>query len=236
MKALSLTPAVLPLLVPFTVFAEEKKRSTVVDHFQWISFHSPSMPGYRTAEMLSSGFVGATVTLSSNSKRLNMNDLTFRASRDWLEVRHNPDKGRVILRMVRQPTADERATTLVLRNNKTGQTQTLPFYMNTWLTGTGSVDANVTMARAQCKRLGASLLTTQEFRMLSRQWFGLSSGYLRVMYPGATVFNERAQAGGSFWVHEAKALHLHTGVKSINRGVNTVCKHDYLPLAQDSLS
>ncbi|MGU3413292.1 hypothetical protein ACLBW0_06160 [Enterobacteriaceae bacterium C34A] len=235
MKALSLTAAVLPLLVPFTVLAEEKKRSTV-DHFQWISFHSPSMPGYRTAEMLSSGFVGATVTLSSNSKRLNMNDLTFRASRDWLEVRHNPDKGRVILRMVRQPGADERATTLVLRNNKTGQTQTLAFYVNTWLTGTGSVDPNATMARAQCKSLGASLLTTQEFRTLSRQWFGLSSGYLQEMYPGATVFNERAQAGSSFWVHEAKALYLHTGAKSTDRGVNTVCKHDYSSPSQDLLS
>jgi len=235
MKALSLTAAILPLLAPFAVLAEEKKRGTA-DHFQWISFHSPSMPGYRTAEMLSSGFVGATVTLSSNSERLNMNDLTIRASRDWLEVRHNPDKGRVMLRMVRQPSADERATTLVLRNNKTGQSQTLPFYVNTWLTGAGSIDANATMARARCKRLGASLLTTQEFRTVSRQWFGLSSGYLREMYPGATVFNERAQAGGSFWVHEAKALHLHTGVKSTDRGVNTVCKHDYSSRGQDSLS
>lgn len=226
MKALPITAAFLPLLVPFAALAEEKKRSPV-DHFQWISFHSPSMPGYRTAEMLSSGFVGATMTLSSNNERLNLNDLTFRASRDWLEVSHNQDQGRVILRMVRKPVANERANTLMLHNNKTGQTQTLPFYVNTGLTGAGEMDVNASTARARCKSLGATLLTTQEFRTLSRQWFGLSSGHLRKMYPEATVFNKGAQAGDSFWVHEGKALYLHTGVKSAHRGVNTLCKHDY---------
>lgn len=231
MKAILLAAIVLPVVLPHAALASEKMAGAV-DHFKWISFHSPSMPGYRTAEMLTSGFVGASVTMSSNSNYLNLNDLTFRASRNWLEVKPHHE-GRVTLRMVRQPKANERANTLAVYNQKTGQTQYYPFYVKTWLTGDGTVDANASEARKHCERLGGKLLTTQEFRTLSRQWFGLSSGRLREMYPGATMFNEQVQAGDSFWVNEGKSVTLHTGVKSQNRTVNTLCRHEYPALSQE---
>lgn len=232
MKALLLATAVLSFILPISVFANEKATGAV-DYLKKISFHSPSMPGYRTAEMLTSGFVGASVTMSSNSKFLNLNDLTFRVSRNWLEVKPHHE-GRVTLRMVRQPKANERATTLVIHNRRTGQTQAFSFYVNTWLTGDGVIDANTSDARKHCERLGGKLLTTQAFRELSRQWFGLSSGSLREMYPGATLFNEQAQAGDSFWVNEGKSVYLHTGIKSHTRTVNTLCQHQYPALYQEA--
>ncbi|MEX3018408.1 hypothetical protein AB4K05_02270 [Kluyvera sp. STS39-E] len=227
MKSLLFSTAILLLLSPPAALGNEKS-ATDVDYFQRISFHSPSMPGYRTAEILSSGFVGATVTMSSNSKFLNLNDLTFRASRNWLEIKPHHE-GRVTLKMIRQPKANERANTLVAHNRKTGRTQTFSFHVKTWVTGDGIIDANASSARQHCERLGGNLLTTQAFRTFSRQWFGLSSGNLREMYPGATLFNEQAQAGGSFWVHEGKAVYLHTGIKSHSRIVNTLCQHSYPP-------
>lgn len=232
MKAPMLVSAVLPLMLPFGVFANEKAVGAA-DYLKKISFHSPSMPGYRTADILTSGFVGASVTMSSNSKFLNLNDLTFRVSRNWLEVKPHHE-GRVTLRMVRQPKADERATTLVIHNRKTGQSQAFSFYVKTWLTGDGVIDANTSQARKHCERLGGKLLTTQAFRDLSRQWFGLSSGYLREMYPGATLFNAQAQAGDSFWVNEGKSVYLHTGIKSHTRTVNTLCQHQYPALHQET--
>ncbi|WNN72562.1 hypothetical protein RIN60_04135 [Kluyvera cryocrescens] len=232
MKAPMLVSAVLPLMLPFGVFANEKAAGTA-DYLKKISFHSPSMPGYRTADILTSGFVGASVTMSSNSKFLNLNDLTFRVSRNWLEVKPHHE-GRVTLRMVRQPKADERATTLVIHNRKTGQSQAFSFYVKTWLTGDGVIDANTSQARKHCERLGGKLLTTQAFRDLSRQWFGLSSGYLREMYPEATLFNAQAQAGDSFWVNEGKSVYLHTGIKSHTRTVNTLCQHQYPALHQET--
>ncbi|MGF6268037.1 hypothetical protein ABIE17_000521 [Lelliottia nimipressuralis] len=226
MTILLRTVATLPLLLPLTVSADPAPPDKV-DYLSKISFHSPSMPGFRTAEMLSTGFTGAYVTMSSNSESLNLNDLKFSVNHDWIVIKPQPVEGRIQLRMIRQPRADERAMTLTLKNLKTGNTQRHDFFVETWLTGDGELDKNFARAREHCARLGAKLLSTQEFRTLSRQWFGLSSGRLRDLYPEATIFNQQMQAGDSFWVHEAKPLYLHTGAKSNNRNVGTLCRHQY---------
>ena len=197
------------------------------DYFSKISLHSPSMPGFRSADMLTTGFSGATVTLSSNSKYLNLNDLQFSVNHDWIRIKAQPVEGRVQLQMVRQPQANERAMTLTLKNLKTGHIQTHAFYLDNWLTGDGNLDKNFASAREHCARLGGKLLNTQQFRAVSRQWFGLSSGKLRAMYPEAKMFNEQMQAGDSFWVHEAKPLYLHTGMKSNKRNVGTLCRYEF---------
>lgn len=215
--------ATLPLLLPLSVLAEP----VAPDYLRHISFHSPSMPGFRTVDMLSTGFTGAYVTMSSTRESLNLNDVKFSVNHDWIVIKPQPAEGRVQLQMVRQPRADERAMTLTLKNLKTGNTQSHAFFVDTWLTGDGVMDKNFASAREHCARLGGKLLTTQELRAVSRQWFGLSSGRLRALYPEATMFNEQMQAGDSFWVHEAKPLYLHTGTKSNKRNVGTLCRHQY---------
>ena len=212
---------VLPFLFSPFVNATEKN-----DYFKRISFHSPTNSGFRTATILNAGFTGATVTMSSNHEALNLNDVVFSVAHDWLDIRPHQE-GRVTLVMKRQPQEHELANTLTLRNRKTGNTQHYPFIVNTWLIGEGTVDNNFATARERCQRMGGRLLTTHEFREVSRKWFGLSHGQLSERYPLARLFHPQAQAGGSFWVHEAKALHLHTGIKSHQRGINTVCRYNY---------
>lgn len=210
-----------PIIFAPTLFAAETP-----DYFKRISFHSPTNSGFRTASILSAGFTGATVTMSSNHEALNLNDVVFSVTHDWLDIRPHQE-GRVTLVMKRQPQEHELSNTLTLRNRKTGNTQHYPFVVNTWLIGEGTVDNNFSTARERCQRMGGRLLTTREFREVSRKWFGLSKGLLSERYPQARLFHPQAQAGGSFWVHEAKALHLHTGIKSHQRGINTVCRYEY---------
>ncbi|MNB62620.1 hypothetical protein D3C81_65050 [compost metagenome] len=226
MKIMHRTASLFPLLLPMTVTAAPTPAEKT-DYFSKISFHSPSMPGFRTADMLTTGFTGAHVTMSSNSKFLNLNDLQFSVNHDWIRIKAQPVEGRVQLQMVRQPQANEREMTLTLKNLKTGHTQTHVFHLNIWLTGDGILDKNFANAREHCARLGGKLLNTQQFRAVSRQWFGLSSGQLRTFYPEAGIFNEQMQAGDSFWVHEAKSLYLHTGMKSNKRNVGTLCRYEY---------
>lgn len=217
------TAAWLSLLLP--AFAHAAPAATT-DDFQRISFHAPSTPGFRTASMLSVGFTGAVVTLSSNHEALNLNDVTFTFNHGWLEVLPHRE-GRVTLYMKRRPRADERSGILTLHNRRTGNQQSYRFEVAIWLIGDGTRDGNVTEARERCARLDGRLLTTRELRDVSRKWFGFSQGNLRTLYPNATLFNAQAQAGGSFWVQEGKALHLHTGIKSVARGVDTLCRYAY---------
>lgn len=226
MKFVPRIASFIALLLPMTAISAPAPVEKT-DDFSKISFHSPSMPGFRSADMLTTGFTGAMVTMSSNSKYLNLNDLQFSVNHDWIRIKAQPVEGRVQLQMVRQPQANERAMTLTLKNLKTGHIQTHAFYLDTWLTGDGILDKNFASAREHCARLGGKLLNTQQFRTVSRQWFGLSSGNLRALYPEAKMFNEQMQAGDSFWVHEAKPLYLHTGMKSNKRNVGTLCRYEY---------
>ncbi|MEO3989132.1 hypothetical protein [Pseudocitrobacter cyperus] len=212
---------VLPFLFSPIVEAAER-----IDDFRRISFHSPSNSGFRTASILTVGFTGATVTMSSNHEALNLNDVVFSVAHDWLEIKPHSE-GRVTLYMKRQPLLHEKSNTLTLHNRKTGNTQHYDFNVHTWLVGEGAIDNSFTAARERCERNSGRLLTTREFRDVSRKWFGLSKGQLSVMYPQARLFHPQAQAGGSFWVHEAKALFLHTGIKSHQRGINTICRYEY---------
>lgn len=223
MKTLFRASALISLISPLAGYAAPEAQT---DYFQRISFHAPSTPGFRTASILSAGFTGAIVTMSSNHEALNLNDVVFSFNHSWLKIDPHHE-GRVTLRMVRQPLAHERAGTLTLHNRKSGNSQRYDFTVSTWLMGDGAVDDNFVQARERCARQGGRLLTTRELRDVSRKWFGFSKGNLRTMYPQATLFNAQARAGGSFWVHEAKALYLHTGVKSPERGINTICRYEY---------
>lgn len=220
------TAAWLSLLLPPIAHAAPAAKAATTDDFQRISFHAPSTPGFRTASMLSIGFTGAIVTLSSNHGALNLNDVTFTFNHGWLEVLPHRE-GRVTLHMKRQPRADERVGILTLYNSRAGNRQSYRFEVATWLMGDGQRDSNVTQARERCARLGGRLLTARELRDVSRNWFGLSQGNLRTMYPNAALFNAQARTGGSFWVQEGKALHLHTGIKSVERGIDTLCRYEY---------
>lgn len=223
MHTLVRVSALFTLVMPLIAQAAPAAQT---DYFQRISFHAPSTPGFRTASILSAGFTGATVTMSSNHEALNLNDVDFSFNHRWLVIDAHRE-GRVTLRMIRQPLAHEREGTLTLHNRKTGNTQRYDFTVATWLVGDGTIDDNFTHARERCARQGGRLLTTRELRDVSRKWFGFSKGNLRTMYPQATLFNAQARAGGSFWVHEAKALYLHTGIKSPERGINTICRYQY---------
>ena len=215
--------AMAALLLPSAGLAAQAEMR---DEFRRISFHAPSTPGFRTASILTAGFTGATVTMSSNYEGLNLNDVTFSFNHGWLEVGAHHE-GRVTLRMKRRPLASEREGVLTMHNRKTGDTQRYRFTLGVWLVGDGAVDDNFAEARERCLRLGGRLLTTRELREVSRKWFGFSKGNLSAMYPQATLFHAQARAGGSFWVHEAKALYLHTGIKSPERGINTLCRYAY---------
>ena len=117
MQPLAWIFCVAPLILTSTLSAAEKN-----DYFKRISFHSPTNSGFRTASILSVGFTGATVTMSSNHEALNLNDVVFSVAHNWLEIRPHQE-GRVTLVMKRQPQAHELSNTLTLRNRKTGNTQ-----------------------------------------------------------------------------------------------------------------
>ena len=83
MKTLFRASALISLIVSFVGYAAAE---TPTDYFQRISFHAPSTPGFRTASILSAGFTGATVTMSSNHEALNLNDVAFSFNHRWLAI------------------------------------------------------------------------------------------------------------------------------------------------------
>jgi len=196
------------------------------EYLDMISFHTPSSSGFRTIDIFDTGFVGAKITMSSNSPYLNLNNLRFSVNQTWLKI-ENHIEGRVTIKMVRQPSYNERYVTMTIENIKNGELNHRQFRLDNWLTGDGATGDSLASARERCHRHGGRLLNKREFKSIAYNWFGISHGTVKERYPASYVFNESSLLSGGFWVKEGKALHLHTAQKYDGARITTLCRYEY---------